>query len=78
MIMPKVEVCIVSVEVEHIEMCWILLIKRRPMINDKETEADYLLSYLESVAFKINKSGCSFRSSVDRSGLILQLHISEK
>ena len=39
---------------------------------------DYLLSYLESVASKINKSGCSFRASVDRSGLILQLCISEK
>ena len=46
--------------------------------TNKETAEDYLLSYLESVASKINKSSCSFRASVDRSGLILQLHISEK
>ena len=46
--------------------------------TDKETAEDYLLRYLESVASKINKSSCSFRAYVDKSGLILQLYISEK
>lgn len=46
--------------------------------SDEEIEMDYLLSYLESVASEINERFSSFHASVDKSGLILQLHISEK
>lgn len=42
------------------------------------SDTEDILSYLESVASKINKSGYSFRASVDKSGAIPQLCIREK
>jgi len=49
-------------------------IKKR---TDEQIETDCLLPYLESVASEINEPFSSFHASVDKSGLIPQLHIRE-
>ena len=48
-----------------------VLIKKR---RDEQSEADYLLSYLELVASEINERFSSFHASVDKSGKVPQLH----
>lgn len=52
-----------------------VLIKK---LSNEQSETDYLLSYLELVASKINKPSCFFHASVDKSGKIPQLYIREK
>ena len=46
--------------------------------SDKEIEAEYLLHHLSYSAEMINDWLPSFRASVDKSGAIPQLYISEK